>query len=111
MNESDFAVLKERYDNLSLQMGRIVSHIESERDRIVEVSKRVDTANGSLERLQKQADKFEKILLNGGKEGLVFKVGSLERDAENSDKSWHRWAAMAGGLSGAAALVIEILKN
>lgn len=110
MNETEFALLKERYENLSRQMGRIVSHIESERDRIVEVSKRLDTANGSLDRIQKQADKFEKILLNSGRDGLVFRVVNLERDGENNEKNWIKWVAILSAISTTGGWVYEIIK-
>src|ERR1041385_1572271 len=110
MNETDLALLKERYENLKTQMDRIVSHLESERDRIGGVSKRVDTANSSLERLQKQADKFEKILLNSGRDGLVFRMVNLERDGENSEKNWIKWVAILGAINSAGGWIYEIIK-
>lgn len=101
---------KQRLEDFKDQINRVVSHVESEQDRVNELSKRVDMVKSSADHLRELVNKLDDIIRNGGK-GLVGRIGNIERDQENNDKSWHRWAAVIGGLSGVAALVIEIIRK
>lgn len=53
---TDIEVLKERVSNLFTQINRFISHLESEQRVTGNISKRVDTLQHELDRVQKTLD-------------------------------------------------------
>jgi len=101
---------KQRLEDFNHQLERFVSHIESEQDRVNELSKRLDMVKTSSEYHQTLLTKLDDILRNGGK-GLVYRVAGLERDAENSSKNWERWLSVISILLSAGVVIFEIIRK
>lgn len=55
--ETQLALLQERFENLKIQQGRLVSHFESEQRVSVSQGKRIDDALRRVEHLEKEQDR------------------------------------------------------
>lgn len=108
--ETQIALFNEHLENIKLQVGRSVSHIESEQRVTSNISQRVTQTEDWLRRLNEAFDKHERIILNEGK-GLVFRVFIIEQEAKNqiNKKEAFRWTI--GTIMSFVAVMISLIST
>lgn len=107
--EIELALLKQKSDDLHLQMQRFVSHLESEQRVYGATSKRVDQLETRAKRIEDIQDKHDSILRNGGN-GLVVRVDRLEQRDKESGQNLYKWISIISLLSSLAMGIFTLLK-
>lgn len=108
--ETQIVLLQERLDNLKSQQARLISHFESEQRVSVSQGKRIDQNIRELERLQKDIEKLDKVVFNGG-QGVSVRLDRLEQQQRANDNRTDRWIAVGAILISLLSVLIQIIKT
>ncbi len=110
-------VLNERLENIRLQLGRIISDFNSEKDVRVANSKRLDDAIKRIDELimyknfdHEKLEKHERILFNDGK-GLIFKIDRIDRALESKKDIFRFWIQLFVSIGAIIISLIAIFKQ
>lgn len=110
-------VLNEKLENIRLQLGRIISDFESEKEVRVANSKRLDDAIKRIDELilyknfdREKLEKHERILFNDGK-GLIFKVDRIDRALESKKDSVRYWIQIIISILAVVISLLAIFKS
>lgn len=113
MEDVQFQLLKKDVENLTIQLNRLGSHMESEQRVYGTHRTLIDYNKTLLDMHQKSLDKHEFMLLNAGR-GLTFKVDRLETKSSGNRHTWNMFFAVAGflfGLGTFLAYMFQLIKH
>jgi hypothetical protein len=106
----ELALLKERYENLDLQMKRFAAHLESEQRVYGETSKRVGDLSTWVDRMQKHIDKLDIIVINSGN-GLGIRVDRIEQKSKQNHNNLYKWISILSFLTSVGLGVLTIINK
>lgn len=107
--ETDVLLLKERSENFKDQLGRFVSHLESEQRVTGNISKRVDEANYLIRSVDELVKKHEKLLLNEGK-GLSYRIDRIENLLEIRKNNTGMWMGIISLITSIGVFILMFFK-
>lgn len=100
----EFARLEERVTGIKGQLDRLVAHVDSEQRVYTNHGKRIDVLDRSIDRMQTEIDKHDKILLNSGA-GIVLKMDRIIQSEERRNTRFN-----SANLLSAIAILISLIE-